>query len=161
MVRDNDRAVQAERQEGQQEQPNIQSKISRLIASATGYVETAMGCIIMVVIVILTVRMVLDFPQNIAGFENEGFTEFLSDVLTLVVGLEFIKMLCMHTADTVIEVLMFATARQMIVEHLGAVDTLIGIITIGILFAIRKYLLIDEKPKIAQKKIRRNQEQQD
>lgn len=139
----------------------IQQKISRYISLATGYVEIIMGCIIMAVIVILTIKLIFDFPQNTFDFHGDGFTNFLSEILTLVVGLEFVKMLCMHTADTVIEVLMFATARQMIVEHLGAVDTLIGIITIGILFAIRKFLLTEKKQKKTEDKLSENQEQQD
>ena len=52
-------------------------------------------------------------------------------------------MLCRHSAQTVVEVLLFATARQMVVEHLDPVQTLIGIIGIAILFAIRKYLMTD------------------
>ena len=52
-------------------------------------------------------------------------------------------MLCQHSAQTVVEVLMFATARQMVVEHLGPSETLLGVISIAILFAIRKYLMTD------------------
>lgn len=139
----------------------IQQKISYYISLTTGYVEIVMGCIIMIVIVILTAQLLLNFPEDVWDLNGGGFTDFLSQMLTLVVGLEFVKMLCMHTAETVIEVLMFATARQMIVEHLNAVDTLIGIVTIGILFAIRKYLLIENKKKKATRKAARNQEQQD
>lgn len=52
-------------------------------------------------------------------------------------------MLCQHSAQTVVEVLMFATARQMVVEHLGPNETLLGVISIAILFGIRKYLMTD------------------
>ena len=38
---------------------------------------------------------------------------------------------------------MFATARQMVVEHLGPSETLLGVISIAILFGIRKYLMTD------------------
>lgn len=38
---------------------------------------------------------------------------------------------------------MFATARQMVVEHLGPSETLLGVISIAVLFAIRKYLMTD------------------
>ena len=38
---------------------------------------------------------------------------------------------------------MFATARQMVVEHLGPNETLLGVISIAILFGIRKYLMTD------------------
>lgn len=138
-----------------------QQKIGWYISRATGYVEIIMACIIMAVIVILTVRLLLDFPQSAWDFSSGGFTDFLAQMLTLVVGLEFVKMLCMHTSETVIEVLMFATARQMVVEHLNAVDTLIGVVTIGILFAVRKYLLIEHKKESKSRKLTRNHTQQD
>ncbi len=60
--------------------------------------------------------------------------------MTLAIGIEFVKMLCTHTPGTIIEVLLFATSRQMIVEHLNGTETLLGIAAIAGLFAIRKYL---------------------
>ena len=59
-------------------------------------------------------------------------------------------MLAKHTAENLLEVLMFAIARQMVVEHLNMVETLIGVIAIAVIFAIRKYLLLknsDNKEK--------------
>ena len=75
--------------------------------------------------------------------DTEFFSTFLSQALSLVVGVEFVKMLCQHSAQTVVEVLMFATARQMVVEHLGPAETLLGVLSIAVLFAIRKYLMTD------------------
>ena len=81
---------------------------------------------------------------------SEQFTEFLGNALTLLIGVEFVKMLAKHTAENLLEVLMFAIARQMVVEHLNMVETLIGVIAIAVIFAIRKYLLLknsDNKEK--------------
>ena len=60
--------------------------------------------------------------------------------MSLAIGVEFVKMLCTHQPGTIIEVLLFATARQMIVEHLNVYETLVGIGAIAALFAIRKFL---------------------
>jgi len=68
------------------------------------------------------------------------FHELLSGLFNIIIGLEFTRMLCKHTPETIVEVLMFATARQMIVEHSGPLDTLLGVIAIGVLFAMRKFL---------------------
>ena len=64
-----------------------------------------------------------------------------------------VKMLAKHTAETLLEVLMFALARQMVVVHETMVDTLIGIVALGAIFAIRKYLLLKtpDKQKIYDK----------
>lgn len=60
--------------------------------------------------------------------------------MSIAIGVEFVKMLCTHQPGTIIEVLLFATARQMIVEHLNVYETLVGIGAIAALFAIRKFL---------------------
>ena len=78
----------------------------------------------------------------------------------LVVGVEFVKMLCRHSAQTVVEVLMFATARQMVVEHLRTWETLIGVIAIGILFAIRKFLMTEVDDMVYHERNKRNEETQ-
>lgn len=122
-------------------------KINHMIAIAAGYIEVIMAVIIIIAILLLTLSLFRYFPQHdLLDFRNDNFNEFLSSALTLVVGLEFVKMLCEHTPETVIEVLMFATARQMIVEHLSPFNTLIGVVTIAILFATRKFLFLRKFP---------------
>lgn len=65
---------------------------------------------------------------------------YMEYIMSLAIGVEFVKMLCTHKPGTIIEVLLFATARQMIVEHLNVYETLVGIGAIAALFAIRKFL---------------------
>lgn len=99
---------------------------------------------ILIVIALSGLRLIYTTAgTSILNMDTDFFTTFLSQALSLVVGVEFVKMLCRHSAQTVVEVLLFATARQMVVEHLDPTQTLIGIIGIGILFAIRKYLMTD------------------
>ena len=51
-------------------------------------------------------------------------------------------MLAKHTPGSAIEVLLFAIARQMVVEHTSPLENLIGIVTIALIFAIRKFLFV-------------------
>ena len=67
--------------------------------------------------------------------------QFLHNVLTIVVGLEFVRMLIDMTPANTIEVLIMATARQIIVSHGDAWTLLISIVCVGILFAIRRFLI--------------------
>lgn len=66
---------------------------------------------------------------------------FLQSILTVVVGLEFVRMLIDMTPANTIEVLIMATARQIIVSHGDAWTLLISIVCVGILFAIRRFLI--------------------
>ena len=103
--------------------------------------ETVIGILLAVSIGILVVYLIGDIKSIIMNHSDlEVFNNYLATAFNLVIGIEFIKMLCKHTPETVIEVLLFAIARQLIVEHTTTMENLVGIISIGILFATRKYL---------------------
>ena len=121
----------------------IRKHFNEVIYNVSRYTEIALSLVILVVIALSGFRLILEVAgTSVTAMDTEFFTSFLSQALSLVVGVEFVKMLCQHSAQTVVEVLMFATARQMVVEHLDPSETLLGVI-IAILFAIRKYLMTD------------------
>lgn len=123
--------------------PSLRSRFNDIIYRTARYAEAVVSVIIFIVIGLSLISLLYDLTHlSILDMSEEFFTTFLSRSLGLVVGLEFIKMLCKHTAETVVEVLMFALARQMVVEHLSTIETLIGVLAIAILFFIRKYLLL-------------------
>ena len=66
---------------------------------------------------------------------------FLHNILTLVVGLEFVRMLIDMTPANTLEVLIMATARHIIMNHDNQWTLLIGIVCIAILFATRRFLI--------------------
>ena len=123
---------------------NIRKHFNSIIYNISRYTEIALSIVILVVIALAGIRLIMEIVNtSISTMDTQFFTTFLSQALSLVVGVEFVKMLCQHSAQTVVEVLMFATARQMVVEHLGPNETLLGVISIAILFGIRKYLMTD------------------
>lgn len=125
--------------------PSLRKKSNEIIYQAARCTEVVVSVIIFTVIIISLFSLLYDLTQlSFLDMSESFFNTFLSRSLGLVVGLEFIKMLCKHTAETVVEVLMFAIARQMVVEHLTTFKTLIGVLAIAILFFIRKYLLIHD-----------------
>ena len=67
--------------------------------------------------------------------------DFLHTILNVVVGLEFVRMLIDMTPANTLEVLIMATARHIIMNHEEPVTLLIGVICVGGLFAIRRYLI--------------------
>ena len=102
-----------------------------------------LSAVMLLVIITLIIPMLYNFIRiPLLDISPEQFTEFLGNALTLLIGVEFVKMLAKHTAENLLEVLMFAIARQMVVEHLNMVETLIGVVAIAVIFAIRKYLLL-------------------
>ena len=51
-------------------------------------------------------------------------------------------MITSHSIDAVVDVMLVAVAREMIVEHTAPLENLLTIVSVGILFAIRKYLYV-------------------
>lgn len=107
--------------------------------------EMFIAACIVIAILLLTAVTLFDYISGGADLHGEAsLQDFLQKMLTFVVGIEFVKMLIFHNPERVIDVLIFASSRQMIVEHTNGVDTIIWIIGIGMLFAIQKFLIPDQ-----------------
>ena len=104
----------------------------------------ALACVLPLILVVIvcaaglllwdTARTLVLSPADFA------LGDFLSGTLLLVMGIEFVKMLALHTADAVVDVLLFTIVRQMIVNHTDAVETLLGVAAVAGIFAIKKFL---------------------
>ncbi len=66
---------------------------------------------------------------------------FLHNILTIVVGLEFVRMLINLTPANTLEVLIVAIARQVIIDHADPISNISCVLCIAGLFAIRKFLI--------------------
>lgn len=109
------------------------------------YTEIYVSALILIGIILLSaneIRYLFIIAKDIFnGTQTIQITTFLGTAFELVIGIEFIKMLAKHTPSSAVEVLLFAIARQLISStHGNMLDALIGVVAIGILFAIRKYL---------------------
>lgn len=123
----------------------IRKHFNEWIYNIARYTEIVLSIVILIVIALAGIRLIYAITEiSLMDMDIDFFTKFLANALSLVVGVEFVKMLCRHSAQTVVEVLMFATARQMVVEHMAPTQTLIGVIAIAILFAIRKFLMTED-----------------
>ena len=78
-------------------------------------------------------------------FTVEGYfntiDNYLHNILTLVVGLEFVRMLLDMTPANTLEVLIVAIARQVILSHNSPWSNVASVLCIAGLFAIRRFLI--------------------
>ena len=119
----------------------MKKDLQDMVHELTYYIELIIAVIMCCVIAIMTFKLLtIAIPNYIVDGKIE-IEVFLEKVMMLAIGLEFVKMLCKHTPSTVIDVLLFAIARQMIVQHTSTLENLIGIVALAGLFATRKYLL--------------------
>ena len=100
-------------------------------------------------IIIMTVKLGFSMGELTDASTYPNYDDLLTACFNLIIGVELIRMLYLHTPLTVFEVLMFAIARQIIIDHSSPVNSLLGVIAIAILFATRKFLFssFDETDK--------------
>lgn len=104
--------------------------------------ELMISVIVGLCILVFAVKLVMNTMGTAIHAEGvDAMVTVLDDAIILAIGAELIKMLCKHTPETVIEVLAFALARQLIVGHVAPWENLITVISIAILFGVRRYLL--------------------
>lgn len=91
-------------------------------------------------ILLLSLRMASSLGNipNLAVWPN--YDDLLETCFNLIIGVELIRMMYYHTADSVFEVLLFAIARQIIIDHSSIWVTFIGVCSIAVLYATRKFL---------------------
>ena len=71
----------------------------------------------------------------------ENISQLLHNLLTIVVGLEFVRMLIDTTPANILEVLTVAITRQVILSHDNPWSTIASVACIAGLFAIRRFLV--------------------
>jgi len=72
----------------------------------------------------------------------DGFQNYLKLVYEVLIGIELVKLICRNDLHTLVEVLLFAVSRHIILGHLSMIETLIGVAAIVGLFSARKFLFV-------------------
>ena len=104
--------------------------------------ELLIAVAIVIIIVVMAGLTIYDYlAGNVDLRDISSLETFLQEMLTFVVGIEFVKMLIFHNPERVIDVLIFATSRQLVVEHTNGVETIVRIVGVGLLFAIQRFLI--------------------
>ena len=120
----------------------LRRKFQNIMFEVSYVVELLISALVTVTILIAAVRMIVDMiGTGVSGGGAGLMMDVLDDAIILAIGAELIKMFCKHTPETVIEVITFALARQLIVGHAEPLENLITIVAIAVLFAVRKFLL--------------------
>lgn len=126
-----------------------QQKVQIFLYDVAFFLELAAAALVIILIICQVIGLGMEMFSDAAGlFESENFVHFLELALNIVVGIEFLKMLCRHNMDAVIEVLLFTLARHLIINQHSMVEGLLCIISIAILFVVRKYLFVSQIDKI-------------
>ena len=119
------------------------------VAQAASVLEIIIAVLVLAAILITGMRVTGEiFGLFVAENSSQAFTAVLEHAFNLIIGVEFIKMLAKHSPGSVLEVLLYAIARHMIVGHEDAVQNLVSVGAIALIFIIRKYFFV---PSFGQK----------
>ncbi|MBQ6587237.1 MAG: hypothetical protein IJI01_01000 [Butyrivibrio sp.] len=115
-------------------------KIHRIILKMPSFLEKIVAAILLVGVVYSCVQLAL----HVFTFSSLDFGVYVEDILVTafnaVIVIEFIRMLIKHSMNTVIEVLIFAIARSLVVGHEKPLEALVSIVSIAILLLCRRFL---------------------
>ena len=88
-------------------------------------------------------------------FGQEDLGDYLMFLFDALIGIELIKLLCRNDLYSMIEVLLFAVTRHLVIRHVETWEVLVGVAAIAILFAVRKFLFY--RPESYEKMQRRRE----
>ncbi|MBV1821495.1 hypothetical protein FYJ27_07460 [Anaerosalibacter bizertensis] len=126
-------------------------KIENIITNIIMWLELVLALFILGA-VILSCKDIISLIYKV--FITEALDSYtvlqglLSHVLLLVVGLELAMMLIKHNPGSVLEVMLYAVSRKMLVSSSTTVELLLGVIALGLIFLIDKYLHTKDTEKI-------------
>lgn len=123
------------------------NSVKNLILKLSHIFEMILAVIILIKILlgafdlsrVIWVSYISDIANPVAYYEVEAL---LGHALLLVIGVELVIMLIVHTPESVVDVLLYAIARKLLLvpKDKGMIEVLMGIVCIAGLFAIKKYL---------------------
>ena len=129
--------------------PKIQARIERLerrdrrvehlFRRCLHLLEQAIAGITLLVLMIslcIEVYTIFTHPDHL-----QDVSHILHNILTIVIGLEFVRMLIDTTPANILEVLTLALTRHVILEHEDYWSNLVCIACIAGLFAVRRFLI--------------------
>lgn len=118
------------------------AELRNKIISAATLLEILLSGLVLIGLLLSMVPLLQWMPGLLFDGNDVEVSIFLQRALDIVIGIEFIKMLAKHSPGSVLEVLLYAIARHMIVGHEDAVQNLVSVGAIALIFVIRKYFFV-------------------
>ncbi len=125
----------------------MKEKLRRQLNRGSSVIEIIIGVFVIIACVIGGIGVIYNTDIPTLFSNPEYFIKWINIISYFVIGVEFVKMIASHSVDSVVDVLLVALSRQMIVEHLKPIDALLIVIAVSLLFVVRKYLYISQIDK--------------
>lgn len=118
-------------------------EMKEIILKIVDWIETAIAIFLMIMIVILGAKFVMElYHEGFSNYTEETINHILEASFSLIIGVEFVRMLSKHSIGSIVEILLFSIARGMIVQHNDGKETVLLVFALVLVMVIRKYLLL-------------------
>ena len=112
------------------------------VSELASFLEVIISVLVLAGLLLSAIPVAQEMMTLWANGSTDAFQAFLEHAFNLVIGIEFIKMLAKHSPGSALEVLLYAIARNMILGHGTAIESLVGVASIGLIFVIRKFFFV-------------------
>lgn len=109
------------------------------IIQASSLLEVLLSGLVLIGLLFSVVPLIRWMPGLLFDGNEAEIRTFLERSLDIVIGIEFIKMLAKHSPGSSLEVLLYAIARHLVVGHDSAVENLLSVGAIALIFIVRKF----------------------
>lgn len=124
------------------EQERKRNILRSKIIQASSLLEICLAGLVLIGLVLSIVPLVRWMPGLLIDGNDADIRTFLERSLDIVIGIEFIKMLAKHSPGSSLEVLLYAIARHMVVGHDSAIENLLSVSAIALIFIVRKFFFV-------------------
>ena len=120
----------------------IMHKMKKVLQYFCEMLELIAAFFVLIGIVISILSLLKDYFSTFQALIDDIsiFRHYLEEIFIIVIGIEFLEMLCRPNADNVIQVLIFLVARHMIVGETSPYEDFVSVISIVLLCLLRRYL---------------------
>lgn len=112
------------------------------IIQTSSLLEVLLSGLVLVGLVFSAVPLIRWMPGLLVDGNDTEIRTFLERSLDIVIGIEFIKMLAKHSPGSSLEVLLYAIARHLVVGHDSALENLLSVGAIALIFIVRKFFFV-------------------
>ena len=117
------------------------TQLRNRIIQASSLLEILLSGLVLIGLLFSAVPLIKWMPGLLFYGNEVEIRSFLERSLDIVIGIEFIKMLAKHSPGSSLEVLLYAIARHLVVGHDSALENLLSVGAIALIFIVRKFSL--------------------
>ena len=118
------------------------AELRNFIIQSSTLLDISLSGLVLIGLLISIVPLIQWMPGLFIDGNDVEIRTFLERALDIVIGIEFIKMLAKHSPGSSLEVLLYAIARHMVVGHESALENLLSVGAIALIFVVRKFFFV-------------------